>query len=156
MPEPRFLADVMLGKVARWLMMLGYDARLAPADARSDKELLEEASREGRVFLTRDTRIPEVRGLRKLVLREQRFEDQLRRVLKETDLTPDPARLFSRCTLCNRALETVPREEALPEAPEKVRELATGFFRCPGCRKLYWTGTHVQNTVDKLRRMGLY
>lgn len=153
--EPRFLADCMLGKVARWLVMLGFDARLAPSDSREDAALLEEARREGRVFLTRDTRIPPVAGLRVLVLREQRFEDQLRRVLRETGLTPDPARLFSRCTLCNEALAPLPREEALPRVPEKVRGLRTDFFRCPRCGNVYWAGTHVANTLKKLKGMGL-
>jgi uncharacterized protein with PIN domain len=90
-----------------------------------------------------------------IVLREQRFEDQLRRVLKETGLTPDPKRFFTRCTLCNEALVHVPREEALPNVPEKARSLPTDFFRCPACGRHYWTGTHVENTLKKLRRMGI-
>ncbi|MBI5243996.1 MAG: hypothetical protein HY922_10020 [Elusimicrobia bacterium] len=174
-PEPKFLADCMLGKLARWLTVLGYDSRFAPSgaperlrgrasgerpahapsDAREDMLLLDEAQKEGRIFLTRDTRIPDVKGLRKIVLREQRFEDQLRRVLKETGLTPDPKRFFTRCTLCNQATVPVAREEALPKVPEKVRGLETDFFRCPACGRFYWTGTHVENTLAKLRRMGI-
>ena len=153
--EPKFLADCMLGKLARWLTILGYDARCAPSDSREDAALLEEAQREGRIFLTRDTRIPSVRGLRMLVLREQRFEDQLKRVLQETSLTPDPKRFFTRCTLCNKTLIHVPREEALPNVPKKVRDLQTDFFLCTACGHYYWTGTHVENTLKKLRRMGI-
>src|SRR4051812_19028370 len=114
--EPRFLADAMLGKLAHWLILLGYDAAYAEG-ARTDLELLEQAHREGRVFLTRDTKIPDVAGLRKLVLREQRFEAQLAHVARELDLRFDRAKAFSRCTYCNEPLVSLPREDALPLVP---------------------------------------
>lgn len=156
MPEElRFLADSMLGKLARWLILLGYDARYVGDDGRSDAELLEQARREDRVFLTRDTKIPEVAGLRKIVIREQRFEPQLAQVLRESGLKPDRKRLFTRCTTCNRALETLTRDEALPLVPPLVRELETAFFRCPQCLRVYWNGTHTARTIEKLERMGL-
>lgn len=153
--EPKFLADSMLGKLARWLILLGYDACFVRADGRADLELLEQAHREGRVFLTRDTKIPEVAGLRKLVLREQRFEEQLAHVLRELALKPNRKRLFTRCTYCNELLKTVLREEALPQVPPLVRSLRTDFFRCPSCLRFYWNGTHTERTVKKLARMGL-
>ncbi len=153
--EPKFLADSMLGKLARWLILLGYDVRFAGAQGRSDLELLEEAHREGRVFLTRDTKIPEVAGLRMLVLRSQRFEEQLTQVLRELGLKPDLKRLFTRCTYCNEPLRELPREEALPEVPPLVRGLQTPFFRCPSCRRLYWNGTHTERTLRKLKGLGL-
>ena len=153
--EPKFFADSMLGKVARWLILLGYDTRFAGEDKRPDIELLEAAHREGRVFLTRDTKIPAVSGLRMIVIREQRFEEQLARVLRELDLKPDRKRLFTRCTYCNAALEDLPREQALALVPPLVRELDTPFFRCPLCARVYWNGTHTDRTVKKLERMGL-
>ncbi len=145
----------MLGKLARWLILLGYDAAF-DSQGRSDLELLELAHREGRVFLTRDAKIPDVSGLRKLVLREERFEAQLTRVAKELALRPDPGRLFSRCTYCNRALDKIPREAALPLVPPLVRSLDTDFFRCPSCERVYWRGTHTERTIKKLQRLGLY
>jgi uncharacterized protein len=150
--RPRFLADSMLGKLARWLILLGYDAAYAQ-DGRSDIELLEQAHREGRVFLTRDAKIPDVTGLSKIVLREQRFEAQLERLIRTVGLVYDPARLFSRCTYCNEPLAPLTREEALPLVPPLVRELATPFFRCPGCRRVYWNGTHTERAVKKLERL---
>lgn len=155
MSEPRFLSDHMLARLGRWLCFLGYDSALAGKDMADDLRLMEKALREGRILLTRDTRLPEVRGLRKIVLREQSFEGQLKRVAAEAGLKADPARLFTRCTLCNLELEAESRERALAEAPAKVRELDTRFFRCPGCRRLYWSGTHVARAVETLRGMGL-
>ncbi|MFC1679316.1 Mut7-C RNAse domain-containing protein [Elusimicrobiota bacterium] len=155
MTEPRFLADCMLAKVARWLAFLGYDSAFATKDDHEDLELLRRAQREGRVFLTRDTKIPDVPGLRKIVIREQGFEEQLERVLEELELDPDPARFFTRCTLCNLVLEPVAREDVLEELPPKVRDLDTSFHRCPKCRRLYWAGTHIARTLEKLRAKGI-
>lgn len=154
--EPKFLVDLMLGRVAKWLVMLGYDAEFAGKVQEGDFDMAYRARSEGRVLLTRDTRIPPFSGLTTLVLREQRFEDQVRRVFKECGLKVEPARLFTRCTECNVAVESVPREEALPEVPPKVKTLETRFFRCPRCRRLYWSGTHVSNTLAKLKQMGLF
>lgn len=155
MLEPRFYADAMLGKLARWLILMGYDAKWAGHRPRADLELLEECHREGRVFLTRDTGIPEVAGLRKLVLREQAFEGQLRRVFKLLGLKADPSRFFTRCSYCNLPLESVPREEALALVPPLVKELDTAFWRCPSCKRMYWEGTHSERARDKIKRLGL-
>lgn len=152
--EPRFLADSMLGKLARWLIIMGYDARYGE-NGLSDLELIEQAHREGRVFLTRDTKIPAVAGLRMIVIRPQGFEEQLKLVAKEAGLKLDVKRLFSRCTYCNAALEGVPRDQALAEVPPLVRELDTPFFRCPKCRRMYWNGTHTERAIKKLQRLGL-
>lgn len=149
--EPRFLVDAMLGKLARWLVLLGYDAAFAGVDGRSDLELLRQAQAEGRVFVTRDRRIPEVAGLRVVVLAGKSLEEQLR----ELSLKPDPARLFSRCTECNLPLESLAREEALKIVPPKVKTLDTPFWRCPKCGKLFWNGTHTDRIVATLRRAGL-
>lgn len=151
-PQPRFLADAMLGKLARWLILLGFDA--AYGDSRkSDLELLEQAHREGRVFLTRDTKIPDVAGLRKVVIREQGFEAQLRHVRQELGLELDRTRLFSRCTYCNEALASLPRAQALPLVPPLVRQLDTPFFRCPKCARVYWNGTHTERALKRLSRL---
>ncbi|MBI4345650.1 MAG: hypothetical protein HY553_02270 [Elusimicrobia bacterium] len=67
----------------------------------------------------------------------------------------DRERWFSRCTVCNLPLEPVAREEALAEAPPKVRALETDFLRCRACGKLYWMGTHTAATLRRLAELGL-
>ena len=150
--EPKFLADNMLGKLARWLILLGYDAAYAQ-QGKSDLELLEQAHREGRVFLTRDTKIPEVTGLVKIVIPEQRFEGQLGRLIEKVGLVLDKSRLFSRCTYCNEPLDRLAREEAVPLVPLLVRELDTSFSRCPKCRRVYWLGTHTERALKRFERL---
>ena len=153
--QPRFLVDAMLGKLARWLVILGYDAKFAGGDGRSDLELLKQAQSEDRVFVTKDRRIPAVAGLRMVVLLENGFEEQLGELARALSLKPDPDLLFSRCSDCNEKLDALSREDALPLVPPKVRTLETSFRRCPKCGKLFWTGTHTERIAATLRRAGL-
>jgi hypothetical protein len=145
----------MLGKLARWLAILGYDAKFAGVDGRSDLELLRQAQSEGRIFVTRDRGIPVVAGVRQVVVLDEDFEAQLRQLAAELALKPDRARLFSRCAYCNEPLETLTSEEAMPLVPPKVRTLATPYWRCRVCGRLYWNGTHTDRIVATLRRLGL-
>ena len=153
--EPRFLVDAMLGKLARWLVILGYDANFAGGSGRPDVELMEEAQREGRIFVTRDARIPDVAGVRKVVLRQADFEEQLVELARELSLKPDPALRFTRCAHCNAPLETLTREEALPLVPPKVQTLDTPFWRCRICARLYWNGTHTDSVFETIKRLGI-
>jgi hypothetical protein len=146
----------MLGRLSKWLVLLGFDSRCVGWNGSADAVLLETAQAEGRVFLTRDANIPEVKGLRKIVLPMQGLEEQIRFVLRTLGVKARREKLFSRCTSCNVELSSVPREEALPLAPPLVRELDTPFFRCPACGKLYWNGTHTANTAAKFEKMGIF
>ncbi len=144
----------MLGNLARWLLLMGFDAAYAGAKGETDAELLRWASREGRVFRTMDRSIPPVRGLRQIVISEKALDQQLKRVFRELRLKPNLSRLFSRCTFCNAPLDPMSREEALPLVPPLVRKIQTEFYRCPACRRVYWRGTHTTRTIEKLKRWG--
>lgn len=144
----------MLGKLARWLILMGYDAAYGGSTA-TDLELLSRAMKEGRVFLTRDRRIPPVAGLTQVVIRTETLEAQLKETLSAVAAEPDPARWFTRCAECNVPLQVVPRERALALVPPKVRELDTTFRRCGECGRVYWDGTHVERARQKLARWGL-
>lgn len=150
---PAFLADAMLGKLARWLVFMGYDAAYAGSRA-SDLELLARAQRERRVFVTRDRRIPAVADIRVVVLDDARVERQLAQLFAALGLAPEPARWFTRCAECNAPLAVLPRETALPLVPPKARELDTVYRRCAGCARVYWDGTHVERAKEKLARWG--
>lgn len=153
--EPKFLVDKRLGKVARWLVLLGYDAAYPAEKNPSNASLLEQARAQDRIFLTRDAALPELTGVRKIVLHDQDFPYQLRAVLRILKIRPDRKKMFSRCAACNAPLEAISREQALPLVPPLVRELDTVFTRCPACNRVYWTGSHTEKTVKKLELMGL-
>ena len=146
---PRFLCDAMLGRLARWLRLLGYDARYADLP---DEALVALARVEGRVLLTRDTRLvrrPDVgpHGF----IRHDRVPEQLRQVAADFRLGPD--RAGTRCLRCNVALEALPREGAAGRVPPHVWRTQHQFTRCPSCARIYWPGTHWDRMTEALHSL---
>ncbi|HLQ60643.1 MAG TPA: Mut7-C RNAse domain-containing protein [Candidatus Acidoferrales bacterium] len=139
----RFLADSNVGRLARWLRALGYDARFEPA--LSDPELVRLALAEERVLLTRDRDLLQrrvfTRGTaRSVLLRHDGVLDQLRQVVQELSLTPDAA--LTRCLECNRELEPRDLDQVAERVPPYVRATQSRYAECPGCGRVYWAGTH--------------
>lgn len=152
-PQPssvRFVVDVMLGTLARWLRILGYDTLY---DNRlTDDEILELSRSESRVVLTRDRRLAARKGLAACVLiEEDRLHEQLRIVLTATDATvPRQPRLI-RCLVCNTILNEVEKEVLRDRVPPYVYRTQSRFRECPRCRKLYWRGTHRERMAERLK-----
>jgi uncharacterized protein with PIN domain len=148
----RFAADRMLGRLARWLRILGYDVAYGPQ--LGGRALLARARGEGRVLLTRDTRLRRQRPLPPHVfLASDHFREQLRQVAAEVRLAP-PA-FLQRCLDCNRLLDEVPREAARGRVPPFVWETAGRFLHCGGCDRLYWPATHRAHMLRELAALGL-
>lgn len=151
----RFLLDEQLGKLARWLRIIGQDA--AYQNAIPDDELLERAAAEGRIILTRDHRLPD-RARRAgladrvtiVVLAENYPALQLREVFQ---MYRDRLQVsvFSRCPVCNAATIPESKDRVENEVPPFVFATQTEFTRCPQCRRVYWQATHRSrvNTVLK-------
>ncbi len=139
--EIRFVADVMLGRLARWLRVLGYDTLYDPAVPRF--LLPVEAKRENRILLTRSRRLveehPEVQSY---LVYPDRPRQQLLEIMEHFHLGRNW--IFSRCTLCNRPVEQVDLEEVKKDVPETVQQMKGAVYRCPGCGKVYWEGSHLQ------------
>ena len=147
--EPlRLLADGMLGKLAKWLRLMGYDT--AYDNVASDPELARRARAEGRVLLTRDRELSARRGLRTLLIQSQVLEEQVREA--QDGLGPPPHPPLSRCAVCNAALETVSPAEITDRVPPYVLRTQTEFRRCPGCGRVYWPGSHLQGICDQIER----
>jgi len=143
---PRFAVDAMLGRLARWLRVLGLDATWT-ADV-ADAALVRHALDEGRWLLTRDRALPaEWRVPRIHLVESEQPLEQLREISDAFALRPG-VRLFARCTRCNAPLEAVPREVAAARVPPRVLARNDRFWRCPRCERLYWEGSH----VDRMRR----
>lgn len=136
----RLLADGMLGRLAKWLRMLGYDT--AYDNAATDPELARRARAEGRVLLTRDQALAARRGLRTLLIRSQVLEEQVHEVRQ--GLGPPPHAALSRCAVCNSILEPISHDQAAQLVPPYVLRTRTEFRRCPGCGRVYWPGSHLQ------------
>ena len=140
----------MLGRLARWLRVLGYDTWYDSAVA--DPVLVARANAEDRVLLTRDRHLlRELRPLRGLEIRHDEPLRQLQDVVEALALTP-PQELFTRCLLCNALLVELSPDEALPLLPPQIEEVPEPVRRCPGCGRLYWDGSHVRRMRAALDR----
>jgi len=151
--EPRFLADQMLGRLAVWLRLIGYDTA-QPLD-RPDSWLLRLAREEGRILLTQDAPLARATSAHTYYVNARGFEDQLIEVVRAFDLAIDPARLLSRCTRCNSRVDPVAAEAARPLVPPAVSDAHQVFFACPSCRKIYWRGDHCERILDRLAGLAL-
>ena len=155
-PPVRFVADVMLGSLARWLRLLGYDTDYA--SQRDDAELARIARAEDRVLLTRDRELARRRGIRVLLVESQSLDEQLAQVGAAVPLRSEagPARSPvstsppPRCPECNAALVPASRQQVAGEVPAYVWRHHRHFKRCPGCGRIYWRGTHWQNMQTRL------
>lgn len=144
----RFIADEMLGKLARWLRLAGYDTLYRNPVA--DEELLEVARRDGRIILTRDRKLGAGAEPHRVVLvsSENPFE-QFILVVREFRLDIE-SRAFQRCLECNGALVTVRKDDYEDRIPPHVYKTQTSFSRCSGCDRLYWPGTHYESMRKRL------
>jgi uncharacterized protein with PIN domain len=148
---PRFAADAMLGRLARWLRALGYDTSYD--ESLADPVLVREANAQQRVLLTRDRHLlRELRPDRALEIRQDDPLQQLHAVATSLALQP-PGELFTRCLLCNALLEVLDRAQAQPLLPAGVRDVPGPVRRCPQCGRLYWEGSHVRRMRAALQRV---
>lgn len=144
-----FFADVMLGRLARWLRILGYDT-LYQREI-EDADLIQQALEEGRILLTRDSAMMEIKTDVKLVFMEsEKPVLQLRQLRDQLDLTFDEARLFTRCSHCNYPLVPAPREQLKGKVPPYVFATEKQFLHCIHCDKIYWHGTHRSRFIEQL------
>jgi uncharacterized protein with PIN domain len=148
----KFIADSMLGRLARWLRLLGFDTLYFPCI--EDRLILKIAREEDRILLTKDTRLVKIRGLKNfLLLQENNPFQQLRKVIHTYNLMQDTfagSLELSRCSVCNAGLNEIAKEEAKGAVPEYVYQTSRIFRKCSGCGKYYWDGTHPGKFRKKL------
>ena len=146
-PKPRFLADAMLGKLARWLRVLGWDTEYVKG--KRAEELLERAKTEGRILLTRRQGLDDER----LVFVESEIlKDQLRQ-LEASHKILTRSEPFSRCIECNAALEEVSKYDVKGKVPFFTYETQETFYRCPRCDKIFWPGSHYRAMLRKVEEL---
>ena len=152
--EPRFLADAMLGGLARWLRVLGVDVEYDPA--LDDPALARRAADEGRWLLTRDRKLTERRLARRhLLIASEQVAEQLRQVLDVFAIRPRAERLLTRCLRCNTPLVELPAEHAANRVPPFVLRTQSTFRRCPRCERIYWRATHAERMRQRLQSLGV-
>lgn len=150
------MVDHNVGKLARWLRLMGYDAVFFTGQ--DDQQMVTAALAEGRIVLTRDTRIMERRvvtsgRLKALLIRSDRPEVQLRQLVAACHLDSQ-LHPFTRCLECNQPLAAKTREEVKGRVPPYVYRTQGQYMECPGCHRLYWRGSHWQRMTERLARIG--
>jgi uncharacterized protein len=153
--EIRFLADNNVGKLARWLRLMGYDTLLL-RDA-DDEQMIGKALAEHRIVLSKDAELARRRVvssgvLRVVLVREDDPELQAREVVRTLNLNCQ-FRPFSLCLECNQALVARDRDEVRDLVPAHVLNTQDRCTQCPSCHRVYWQGTHWQAMVQKLKVM---
>ena len=142
--EVKFVTENNVGKLARWLRLIGYDTLLFKQ--KDDVQMIKTALSEGRVILTKDTQFMKRRlvtnGKLKTVLVEQDDPKlQLQEVMKTLNLNYH-FKPFSLCLECNQVLIARDKEEVKNLVPAHVFETQTQYTECPACHRIYWKGTH--------------
>jgi uncharacterized protein with PIN domain len=151
--ETRFIADNNVGKLARWLRLIGYDTVLLRQ--KDDAQMIKMALADNRVILTKDAQFTKRRlvtsGTLKTVHIEQDDPEVQVRAVVETLSLDYGFKPFSRCLECNRALVARDKEEVKALIPAHVFETQTQYTQCPACHRIYWPGTHWRAMGKKLK-----
>lgn len=153
--EIRFIADNNVGKLARWLRMMGYDTVLFRQ--KDDGHMIETALSEDRVILTKDAELVRRRlitegKLRAILLKQDDPRLQVQEVVAMLSLNYH-FKPFSLCLECNQALMSREKEEVRNRVPARVFGTQTQYTECPACHRIYWQGTHWQAMVKKLQSL---
>ncbi len=150
----KFIVDNNVGKLARWLRMMGYDTLFFGSG--DDSRLVATALDEGRVILTRDTQIMK-RGvvasgrLKAVLIKSDESERQMRQVIETLNLDCRFG-LFTICLECNQPLEERSRQQVKDRVPPFVFQTQSQYMECPVCGRIYWQGTHWQAMTRKLEK----
>lgn len=148
----KLLCDDNLGKLAKYLRMLGFDTYFKSSV--SDAELLGVMLKENRFVLTRDHQlIKRIESGRYLLLESNIPEEQLKAVIDNQHLEIVKGDLFSRCLECNEKCVEISKDEIKADIFPYIMKTQDKFMRCPSCRRIYWQGSHYKDMVEKLKEI---
>ena len=149
--EVKFVADSMLGKLAKWLRILGYDT-IYQSYYRTG--IIDRLMKEDRCLLSRHEKTV-TQYTSALLLHSDRVGEQLAELERLIPLKPDQSKWFSRCLICNALLKEAKEDKAWGNIPEYVfYQNIKGIRFCPSCGRYYWPGSHRTNMMSQLREWG--
>jgi len=147
----KLLCDHMLGSLAKWLRIFGYDT-FYPTSETADDDLLRIANEEQRLLITRDKELiarAKKHHLPVLTIATTNLDEQIAQVLRHIGFSTE--KLLTRCIVCNTPLRTVEKHTVKKLVPLKVFQTRDEFWFCPVCSKYYWKGTHYENMREKIK-----
>jgi uncharacterized protein with PIN domain len=139
----KFVADGMLGKLSRWLRLLGYDVKYS--SNLEDAQLMTVAKKERRILLTRDLELYQqatAKGLNAFYLEGKTEVERLFNLARRFRIRLDIDMATSRCTKCNTIVKPITKAEAGEKVEENTFSNYEDFWKCPKCGQIYWQGAH--------------
>jgi hypothetical protein len=159
----KFIADGMLGKLTRWLRMLGHNVKYS--SKLDDNQLITIAKKERRILLTRDFELYQqatAKGVNAFYLEGKTEAERLAQIAKRFKIELDIDMATSRCPKCNTRVKPIPKEQAADKVEESTFTYYNEFWECPKCEKIYWQGAHwtrirktlemAKENLDKLQK----
>jgi len=146
----KFIADCHLGKLAKYLRIMGFDTLFFPHI--DDDKLIIIANEEKRIILTRDRELSQRKNAPVLFLEPIDTKAQLKTLIKYYKLKEHPVP-FSRCIVCNTPLQVVEKEKIIDRLPIKVQKYFDYFEYCPSCDRIYWRGDHYRHMMEFLEQV---
>jgi len=142
-----------LGKLSKWLRILGFDTVYA-ANVTGEK-LIDTAK--GRILLTRTKRVRNMKiAKERIFITSNHPFEQLRDVVLAVGLANEDIRPFSRCIQCNALIRLVEKNAVRGKVPDYICETQDTFHTCSHCRRIYWPGSHIQRSRDIIKRLGIF
>ena len=153
--EPKFITDVNVGKLGKWLRLMGYDTLFF--DGQDDGLMVKAAIAQGRIILTKDSEFMKRRAISKgrvraILITSDRPDEQLSTVIEVLKLDKC-YRPFTRCLECNSLLENRSKHDVQGSVPPRVYDRHDQYMQCPSCGRIYWKGTHWKAMSGKLNKL---
>jgi len=144
--ETNFAAEKTLGKLAKWLRILGFDTIYDP-DIKNTAE-------SGRILLTRTKRIQDEYTTDKLIFIESdKPFKQLQEVVKALGIVNEDIKTFTRCIRCNTEIRTINKNSIRSLVPDYVWENQDSFKACIECKRIYWQGSHTKRSMEIIKKL---
>jgi len=143
---PNFAAEKTLGKLAKWLRILGFDT-IYDTDIKNPAE-------SGRILLTRTKRIKDEYTTDKLIfIKSDKPFKQLKEVIKALGIVNEDLKTFTRCISCNTKTRTIDKNSIRSVVPDYVWESQDSFKACSKCKKIYWQGSHIKRSMEIIKKL---
>lgn len=149
----KFLCDQMLGTLAKWLRIYGFDTYYVNSEM-DDAKLLEISKNENRILITRDKKLIQSarrENLKTIEIKTTDIDKQISNILG--DIETDKTKILSRCILCNTKVEEIKKENVKGKVPERVFNNNEKFWFCMKCNKIYWKGSHYEKMIEKINEI---
>jgi uncharacterized protein len=148
--EVKFIADVHLGKLARYLRLLGFDTRYKNSVTNSELKSL--ASSENRILLSKNELFADDTSFKSCIIKAEDSFLQLQQVIREFTLKED-FKAFSRCMICNSLLKAVEKNTVEEKLEDNTARYYHEFWQCTGCKRVYWKGAHYKRMMQLIEEI---